>query len=304
MSLLIINDQIVLHINFYVEFCFMTKKQTSDYIWMLQQFKTTYLKLKFSDSTMIVTDMKKNLIVAIINKFSTINHLFCIWHINNNVMANCKRSFDDQKKWKSFFAAWKSIVYAFFEIEFWQLWNQFMIIYNDSECVKYLITTYVNDHRRHFIKCYINKMLHFETTTIFRNEGDHAIFKRQLESSSEDLKTMIDDIVLLLNNEMHKYFIVFEKAKFRYFIKFRQNFFSRLIVHVIFYVVRRIATQYDLLIARFTIVSSCTNVWITITRLSCSHKIQKRLFQNEILQLENVHSHWKYAKTFICIDFN
>ena len=135
-----------------------------------------------------------------------------------------------------------------------------MIIYNDSECVKYLITTYVNDHRRHFIKCYINKMLHFETTIIFRNESGHAILKRQLRSSFGNLKTMIDDIVLLLNNEMHNYFIVFEKVKFRYFIKFRQKIFSRLIVHVIFYVIRKIAIQYDLLTARFTVVDLCTNV--------------------------------------------
>ena len=260
MPLLIISGQIALHTNFYVGFCFMAREQTSDYTWVLQQLKTTYLELELPDPTVIVTDMEKGLIAAITSKFPTANHLLCIWHINNNVVANCKRSFDDQKEWESFFAAWKSIVYASSEAEFWQLWDQFMITYSDSGCVEYLATTYVNDHRRHFIKCYINKVLHFETTTTSRGEGGHAVLKRQLGSSSGDLKTMIDGIVLLLNNEMHNYLIAFEEAKSRYPIELRQKVFSRLAAHVTPYAIRRIATQYDLLTARPTVVGPCTNV--------------------------------------------
>jgi hypothetical protein len=50
-------------------------------------------------------------------------------------------------------------------------------------------------------------MLHFEIIIISRDEDDHAVLKRQLESSFEDMKTMINDINLLLMNEYHNYLL-------------------------------------------------------------------------------------------------
>jgi hypothetical protein len=60
MLLLIISDQTTLHINYYVDFCFMTKETSVDYYWILQQLKNVYTQLQFSNSTVIITDMKKN----------------------------------------------------------------------------------------------------------------------------------------------------------------------------------------------------------------------------------------------------
>ena len=135
-----------------------------------------------------------------------------------------------------------------------------MIIYNSSECVKYLIIIYVNDYRHHFIKCYINKVLHFETTTTSRNESGHAVLKRQIGFSSEDLKTMIDEIVLLLINELHNYIIVFEEIKSRYLLDFRKKVFNQLTAHVTPYAIRRILIQYDILTERATVLNSCTKI--------------------------------------------
>ena len=135
-----------------------------------------------------------------------------------------------------------------------------MITYNSFKCVKYLIIIYVNDFRQNFVKCYINQMLHFETIIIFRNKNNHAVLKRQLKLSKKNLKTMIDDIMLLFINELHNHLIKFEKIKFRYFINFRKRIFHQITAHVIFYVIRRIFFQYDLLIKRSTILNFCINV--------------------------------------------
>ena len=43
-------------------------------------------------------------------------------------------------------------------------------------------------------------MLHFETIIIFRNEKRHAALKKQFENFIENLKTVIDDIALILMN--------------------------------------------------------------------------------------------------------
>ncbi len=60
MSLFIVSDQIALHKIFYVAFCFMTKKKQNDYVWILEQLKRLYQQLQFSDSTILLTNMKKD----------------------------------------------------------------------------------------------------------------------------------------------------------------------------------------------------------------------------------------------------
>jgi hypothetical protein len=108
-SLLIISEQIAMHINFYVTFCFMQREITTDYNWILQQLRALYSTLKLSDFTMIMTNMKKELITVVDFTFVDVNYLLCLWHINNNVMINCKRFFTTKEKWDVFFADWKQM---------------------------------------------------------------------------------------------------------------------------------------------------------------------------------------------------
>ncbi len=186
-------------------------------------------------------------------------------------------------------------MYAESEQEYLRSWDEFFERYNSShgECVKYLYDTYIRDFRRRFVKCYINQMLHFDITVTSRDERAHAVLKRQLESSIENLKTMMNEINLLLINEQHNYLIDINDAKLRYLIELRKHVFDQLISFVIFVVFWKILSQYKKLIARSTIISSCTRVFIIITELSCSHKIQKRLYETDSLLIENVHSHWR-----------
>ncbi len=58
-----------------------------------------------------------------------------------------------------------------------------------------------------FIKTYINQVLHFETTMSFRSEIEHAQLKRHLRASTDDLKTMINSINLMLKNQIHNHLI-------------------------------------------------------------------------------------------------
>ncbi len=83
--------------------------------------------------------------------------------------------------------------------------NRFVDRYNlnHDECINYLYDTYIRNYRRRFIKCYTNQVLHFDTTVTSRGEDEHAVLKRQLESSIDDLKTVMNEINLLLINEHH-----------------------------------------------------------------------------------------------------
>jgi hypothetical protein len=134
-------------------------------------------------------------------------------------------------------------------------------------------------------------MLHFDITVSSRDEREHAVLKRQLDSSIDDLKTMINEINLLLMNEYHNYLLKFEEAKMRLSMKFNKSIYQRLIAHVTSHVLKMIDEQYKLLINQSIAFSSCTNVFTIIIELFCNHRIQNRLFDEEFLTLKDVHSH-------------
>jgi hypothetical protein len=210
------------------------------------------------------------------------------------VLTNCKKSFNTKEEWNVFFAEWKTMIYASLKKEFDETWKTFFDKYVSHEnCVEYLKFIYMTKFRRHFVKCFINKILHFEITTISRDEDSHAMLKRQLRSFFEDLKTMINDINLLLMNEYHNYLLKLKDKKTRYSLNLRKKIYQRLCAHITHYALRKIFHQYDLLMNRSTTFQACINVFIIITELSCSHRIQDRFYQEKIIQLKDVHSHWR-----------
>ncbi len=186
------------------------------------------------------------------------------------------------------------MIYASSEKEFNKLWREFFIHYVSYEhCVKYLTFIYIKNFRERFVTCFINKILHFEIIITFRDESDHVLLKRRFETSIEDLKTMINDVNLLLMNEYHNYLLKLKEQKVRYSLDLHQQVYQQLRSYITHHALRKISHQYNLLTKRSTIIEACTNVFIIIIELSCSHKIQKRLYQDEFIHLKDVHSHWR-----------
>jgi hypothetical protein len=220
MSLFIINYQIALHKNFYVAFCFMSKKKQNDYVWILQQLRDLYAKLKILDLTVLLIDMKKNKLKILTDCFThrheknlmnvyrltffESNHWLCLWHINNNILINYKKHLIIKEVWDKFFFEWKEMMYVSFERKYRDLWDKFVNRYNlsHSDCINYLYDIYIISYRRRFIKCYINQMLHFNITITSRDENIHAILKRQLDKFTNDLKTIMNEINFLIINEL------------------------------------------------------------------------------------------------------
>ncbi len=154
MSLFVITDQTKLNIIFYVAFVFMTHEHISNYEWILQQLKIIYVKLSLSFLTNFVIECEKALTNAIRLKFSEIDHVFCIWHINNNVLSHCKRKFDIKEIWETFFDEWKAMMYVFIQQKYTMIWDLINEKYNlfHSECIEYLLNIYITHYRRKFVK--------------------------------------------------------------------------------------------------------------------------------------------------------
>jgi hypothetical protein len=99
----------------------------------------------------------------------------------------------------------------------------------------------------------------------------------------------VNDINLMLINELQNYRIALDDDWMRYLMKLRKSVFEQLVFFVITIVLRKILSQYKLMIERFTVLFACIKIFIIIIELLCSHRIQKRLFQKECLLIESVH---------------
>ncbi len=299
MFLFVITDQTKLNIIFYVAFVFMIKKHLSNYEWILQQLKTLYVKLSLSFLTIFVIDCEKALINAIRLKYSEVDHVFCIWHINNNVLSHCKRKFEIKEAWEIFFNEWKAMMYVLTQQKYIDAWDLISEKYNlsHSECIEYLLNIYITHYRRRFVRCFINQILHFDIIVTSRDEREHAVLKRSLMTSTDDLKIVIDDLNLLLINQRHDYVQKFEKTKMRYSMNCRFDIFRNLFSFVISKALRMIVKEYKRLIDQLIVLSACIKTFKTSLDLSCAHVIQQRLFESsECLLLEDVHSHWRFEK--------
>ena len=297
MSFLIIDEQTDLNTTFYVVFCFMLKETIEFYIWAMTRLKILYEHLELSLSLTAVIDMKRVLMSAIETIFLFINHMLCIWYINKNVLVKCKREFDTADVWNIFYVEWRQLINVETEDTFNELWTDFAVKYRSHlEMIEYLTFIYYSIRQR-FVKCFTNQMKHFLIITTSRDESDHAALKKQLKTFKDDLKTIVDDIKLLLINEMNNYLIAFNSAKDRYSIDLRKTTFWRIARHVTFFALRKILNQYNLLIQQFTAIRACTESFTIIIDLFCSHKIQKRLYDNDddVLLLNDIHSHWRWV---------
>ena len=102
MSIFVIMKVIVLRINFYIDFAFLKKEEKLNFNWIIEQLKTLYVVLNLKNSVVIVIDRNSTLMKVIEINYFEIHNFFCVWHINKNVLKNCKSTFDTQKEWKKF----------------------------------------------------------------------------------------------------------------------------------------------------------------------------------------------------------
>ena len=103
MPLCVISGVTGLNTSFYIGFAFVFSEIYIDYRWVLSCLREFYVESDISDPIFAGTDCKKALIRALKIVFLQTEHRLCIWHVNKNVLTNCKPSFDTEEAWKAFY---------------------------------------------------------------------------------------------------------------------------------------------------------------------------------------------------------
>lgn len=111
---------------FTVAICFMTSKTTGDYLWGLSEFKR--LSGINISPNVIVTDRELALINAIKIVYPRATHVLCSWHIEKNILSNCKKYFPTKFQvgesafaylvtWDDFLVSWSRLISEVFDVE-------------------------------------------------------------------------------------------------------------------------------------------------------------------------------------------
>lgn len=295
LPLLIITGVNALGGSFYVAFCFLAGEQFEDYFWALQQYRNMCIELDVRDPLLNITDREESLINAHNEVFPDSEHMLCVWHINRNVVANCKPCFYVKEDWVEFYAHWFRVMYAVTVTIFEAEWKSLQEVYNryDPAICVYLTKEWIGPFTTKFIRCYTNKILHFFNTATSKGEGGNAVLKRELKFSTGDLEKVVKDIAKLLSLQRSTYIGDIESAKVNVPMDLRRREFRDIIARVTPFALRRVLDQYK----AEREPKDCTNSFTTVSGLPCIHRVKARIAEGAgTIHIDDVHPHWRFQK--------
>jgi hypothetical protein len=74
-----------------VALCFLSREKKEDYDWAIVQFQTLMKDYGIPEPVSIVTDRELALMNTLDNIFKQSSHILCSWHVNINILANCRQ---------------------------------------------------------------------------------------------------------------------------------------------------------------------------------------------------------------------
>ena len=129
------------------------------------------------------TDGDKALSPALFRAFGEknhrINHVLRIWHINQNVTANCKKHFATLEQWETFCKKWKTVVYS---VTVAELEDNYNSLHSDYPEAHGAIFEYLEEHTKE-----VGQMLYRQVFT-FRK---HCFFSWRGSTSSGQTRDSI-----------------------------------------------------------------------------------------------------------------
>lgn len=117
---------------------------------------------------------------AIVTVFPTTSSHICIWHVNKNILVNCRKKFSTEEEWDLLIKAWNVVLFSHTEASFTSNWTQFCLNYSAYPAVVAYITEQWLPYKEKIIKCFTDKHLHFNNRATSRVEGNHNHLKNNV----------------------------------------------------------------------------------------------------------------------------
>jgi hypothetical protein len=103
-------------------FAFIKSEREEDYEWAMNCVARIFTDVP--KPGVIVTDRELALMRAINSVFPNARNLLCIWHIEKNVLSNCRRYFSSDENHTAFLKDWTHLIKAKAESDFVEGWSE------------------------------------------------------------------------------------------------------------------------------------------------------------------------------------
>lgn len=110
--LCVILGVIGLNISFYIGFVFLSLEIYNDYLWVLLSLQQFYQKWNILNPIFVDIDCEKALICVLQDIIPSTKYVEYLWHVNKNVVTNCKPLFEIKKSGQEFYKDWHGVLYS------------------------------------------------------------------------------------------------------------------------------------------------------------------------------------------------
>ena len=304
-----------------IALCFLNGEKKEDYEWAIQCFKELLTKYGIIAPIIFITDRELALMGALDLKFPDSAHILCTWHVNMNILANCRKHFPKDKpkpitnrtggrptnpsngdfipdqQWEEFLKDWVSILASKSEVEYT---NSLMKFRKHSDAaVTYVEDTWLTPWKEKLVQFQVDQNLHFGIRVTSPIKGCHTILKAYLKVSTGDLKGVFDNLVRFWPEHYRN--ILNSAAD-------RQNKVKHSLNKVYFHMIQSLVHDR----AMFLIVVECAKLYKAkeehpnlgpchcIVKQSmgipCFHTVHERLSSGGYILLADIHPFWWYKR--------
>ena len=242
MSLLDIIGVSCFNTSFYSGFAFLEKEDEENYAWALRAFKE--IIGEGNEPCVIMSDRELALMNGINNVFPTTTNLLCVWHIEKNVLANCKKYFGTNEAFDLFMSIWNNVIYSTTEALFESNWGGFEAMYKEKKDALDYIKSIWLPWKEKFVAAWTDKYMHLGNRCSSRAEGAHAKLKQYLQVSTGDLRVVKEKICLAVEHEFNEIKVKLSNEKLKLPHDGNVTFFRDLYYHVSQFALKEIHKQY------------------------------------------------------------
>ena len=139
----------LLHTTFFLAFAITNSRAEEAFTWIFERLREVYTELKLDLPRTLATDNEKGIITPIREVFPEAAHLFCIWHVQEDVIAWARKKLVEQedlnrntppeeisavveRRLNEFEGHWNAVIYSSTETAFDETWGALNAKYVES----------------------------------------------------------------------------------------------------------------------------------------------------------------------------
>ena len=242
----------------------MKGEKIEDYQRLIRCVKELYIELNIPLPVVWLSDGDPGIPAAIASEISPhAVHLLCSWHIEKNVLQNCRKFFggreDGNELWSQFFGNkntmprivgdFQRLMYTDSPHKFETLWQELRGKYSaiNDNIISYLAKEIIPKKKK-WSRAWTDSYLHFDNHTSSRSEGGHATLKASLGNSKSDLDTVVRTSRMTCDRQRSDYLLELGKARTRFPSTLKRGIFRDIQALVTPYALKKIAAQHDLVV--------------------------------------------------------